>query len=95
MLQIGRDQCVTKLVEHRHLIRQLLEALPERSVWVLTTYYGLDGGGCSTDKEIAEELNISVVRAQQIRQKSLRLMRDRYASLQNGPKIKWRYPSPK
>lgn len=62
--------------ETRMVVRQLVATLPEREQKVISLYFGLDGGECLTQREIAEVLNVGQTCISKIIRTSLKTMRE-------------------
>ena len=59
------------------VVKDLLDALPERERYLVERRYGLDGGKCATLEEVGRELGVTRERARQIQGVALRKLRSR------------------
>jgi RNA polymerase sigma factor (sigma-70 family) len=68
-------------------LRRALGLLPERSRWILTVHFGLDGQRRRSMRWIARKLDLSVERVSQVIEAALRRLRKRLRGCAEGPAV--------
>lgn len=69
------DEAEETPVDVKWIIEELFDGVPERERYIISDYYGLDGGKPKTLDEIGEEFNITKERVRQLNEKALKKMR--------------------
>lgn len=62
-------------IDTKHIIEELFDGISERERYIVSDYFGLDGGKPKTLDEIGEEFNITKERVRQLNEKALKKMR--------------------
>ena len=62
-------------IDAKHIIEELFDGISERERYIVSDYFGLDGGKPKTLDEIGEEFNITKERVRQLNEKALKKMR--------------------
>jgi RNA polymerase primary sigma factor len=69
------DETEETPVDAKYIIEELFEGVPERERYIISDYFGLDGGKPKTLDEIGIEFNLTKERVRQLNEKALKKMR--------------------